>query len=256
MIELYHWEPVSHSARTLICLHEIGVEYQGHYVDLLEFEHFGADFLALNRLAQVPVLRTNGVCLTESALISEYLAESFRSAALAPFDALGWYRTQTWSKWIDYNLSSSLGTLGTRKYLVAVLANRDRDDLEKAIAAIPVAERRSGWELAAKNTYGEDLVTNSRRKVELVVQRMEQRLAENQWLVGDAYSIADINTFAMIHSLADIVPDLVNTRISPHTMAWRSRIAERPAVREALALGRRFPTGRICAPGPEHSRWG
>ena len=46
MIELYHWEPVSHSARVLICLNEIGVEFESHYVDLLEFEQFSKEFLA------------------------------------------------------------------------------------------------------------------------------------------------------------------------------------------------------------------
>ena len=55
MLELFHWEPVSHSARVLICLHEIGVEFKSHYVDLMEFEQFSGDFLALNPAGQVPV---------------------------------------------------------------------------------------------------------------------------------------------------------------------------------------------------------
>lgn len=256
MLELYHWEPVSHSARVLICLNEIGVEYRSHYVDLLEFEHFRKDFLALNRMAQVPVLCDNGVCLTESSLINEYLAESYPDAGLASFDALGWYRIQTWSKWVDYNLSSSLGTLGTRRYLAPVLGGKGRKELEAAIAAIPLAERRSGWELAARNDYSDDLVMNSKRKVELVVQRMEKELAARSWVAGDRYTVADINTFAMIHALTDLEPDILDASKAPNTLAWHDRILERAAVQKALGAARRYPAGQIYAPGPEHSRWG
>jgi glutathione S-transferase len=256
MIDLYHWEPVSHSARVLICLHEIGVDYRSHYVDLLEFEHFGEEFLAMNRNAQVPVLCNGDVCLTESSLINEYLAESYPEAGLASFDALGWYRIQTWSKWIDYNLSSSLGTLGTRKYLAPALARRDRAAFEAAVARIPVVERRTGWALALGSDYAEDLIANSRRKLELVVMRMEQELGSRPWVAGDRYSIADINTFAMIHAFSEIEPDIVSAMKAPNTIAWHDRILERGPVRAALAAHRRYPDGPIYAPGPEHSRWG
>lgn len=256
MIELYHWEPVAHSARVLICLNEIGAEFESHYVDLLEFEQFDDAFRALNPAGQVPVLCNNGVAMTESALINEYLAEAFPDAGLAAMDAGGWYRTQTWSKWVDYNLSSSLGTLGCRKFLVPELAARDRASLARAIDAIPVAERQPGWRLAADNAYTDDMVANSERKVKLVIGRMEEILAESEWLAGGAYSIADIDTFAMVDALRDVAPGIVNAAEAPATMRWLERIAARPAVQAARAANRKFETGTMYAPGPEHSRWG
>jgi len=256
MIELYHWEPVSHSARVLICLNEIGVEYQSHYVDLLEFEQFSDKFLAVNPFAQVPVLRNGDVTLTESALINEYLAESFPDAGLAAKDALGWYETIIWSKYTDYNLSSSLATLGCRKYLGPLLREKDQNELNEAIDAIPVAERQSGWRWAAGDADADDLIGNSERKVQLVIDRMEGILANADWLVGDSYSIADIDTFAMIHSLTDVAGNLINQDSAPNTMAWLARIADQPAVEAVLASGTKHEAGKVYAPGPEHSRWG
>ena len=256
MLELFHWEPVGHSARVLICLHEIGAKFKCNYVDLLAFEQFSDDFLALNPMGQVPVLRDGDTVLTESSLINEYLAESNPDAGLAPQDPLGWYRTQTWSKYVDYNLSSSLGTLGCRKHLVPLLDKRDRGQLAKAIEAIPIPERKPGWQVAADNAYTDDMIGNSERKLTLVIERMEKVLANGDWLAGERYSIADIDTFALMRSLKDLAPEIVNEDNAPSTIAWLRRISGRPAVKAALETHGKLDAGTAFAPGPEHSRWG
>jgi glutathione S-transferase len=253
MLELYHWRPVSHSAKVLICLAEVGAEYKGHYVDLLAFEQFDDAFLALNAAGQVPVLKVGDVAMTESSLINEYLAESFPEAGIAPTGSYGWYECQAWSKYVDYNLGSSIGTLGCRKFLVPYLAERKRVELAAAVAAIPVEERRAGWSDAVRNAYSDDVLANSRRKIGLVVERANRILAVSEWLVGDAYSIADINTFAMLNTAAAIEPELVRGDHLPNLGRWFDAIAIRPAVRLALSGD---DDGQGFAPGPEHSRWG
>lgn len=256
MLELFHWEPVSHSARVLICLHEIGVEFKSHYVDLMDFEQFTGEFLALNPDGQVPVLRDGTLVMTESSLINEFLAESYPDAGLAPMDPLGWYQTQTWSKYVDYNLSSSLGTLGCKKYLTPMLRKRNHSELESKIEAIPIVERKSGWQLAANDAYSDDLIGNSERKLQLVVERMESILNESEWLIGERYSIADIDTFALMRSAADLAPQIVNEDDTPVTLDWLGRISDRPAVKDALTKHGKLEPGTAFAPGPEHSRWG
>jgi glutathione S-transferase len=257
MLELYHWEPVAHCARVLICLHEVGAEYRSHYVDALKFEQFSADFLKLNPLGQLPVLKSGGGAMSESALLDEYLAESHPDSNLAPADPVDRYNVQVWSKFVDYHLASSLGTLGCRKYLVPVLKEYDQAELKKKIASIPVPERKAGWERATAGDYDDELVANAERKVELVVDRMEAALAASDWLVGEKYSIADINAFAMISGLSAAAPHIVNERDAPHVMDWSARISERPAVRAVLsAAGLRRRSDLVFIPGPEHSRWG
>ena len=257
MLELFHWEPVSHSARVLICLGEVGAEYRSHYVDALEFEHLAHEYLTLNPQGLLPVLKADGVVLSESSLINEFLAESFPEAKLKPADPTDAYNVQVWSKFVDYNLASSLATLGCRRYLVPVLHRCDRATLEARIESIPVPERRAGWQRAAQNDYDDALIDNAERKVRLVLGRMEETLAAGQWLVGDHYSIADINAFAMISGLMEAAPGIVNADDAPHTAEWAGRIAERPAVRSVLdSPDLRRRTDPVFLPGPEHSRWG
>jgi glutathione S-transferase len=237
----------------LICLAEAGAEYKGHFVDLLAFEQFDDAFLALNAAGQVPVLKAGDVVMTESSLINEYLAESFPEAGLAPTGSYGWYECQSWSKYVDYNLSSSIGSLGCRKFLVPYLTETKPGDVAAAVAAIPVEERRAGWSDAFRNAYTDDVIANSRRKIGLVVERADRILAASEWLVGDAYSIADINTFAMLHTAAAIEPALVRGEHVPNLGRWFDTIAKRRAVQQALSGD---DDGRGFAPGPEHSRWG
>jgi glutathione S-transferase len=189
-------------------------------------------------------------------LINEYLAEKYPEAGLAPTAPLQWYNAQSWSKFVDYNLSSSLATLGCNRYLVPVLKDFDRGKIEKSVDAIPIPDRRPGWRVAVSGDYPNELIKNSERKVELVTQRMERILGDSDWLLGDAYSIADIDTFALIHGLRDVVPGIVNTKNTPKTEAWHGRIAGRSAVKDALARNTGRQSGSVYAPGPEHSRWG
>ena len=143
MLELYHWKPVSHSARVLICLNEIGLEFESRFVDLMAFEQFSPQFMALNPQAQVPVLRVDGEALTESALINEYLAESNPAAGLAPEDPLGWYECLSWSKYVDYNLGSSVATLGCRERLVPLVKRAKKGFFDQRLLRLEVRVERA-----------------------------------------------------------------------------------------------------------------
>jgi len=94
------------------------------------------------------------------------------------------------------------------------------------------------------------------RKVVLAVRRIEDALAHSQWLVGPDYSLADIDAFAICHSLPTLTPDVVNSASTPRLLDWLNRIRLRPAVRAALGTSRTGKPEEACVPGPEHSRWG
>jgi glutathione S-transferase len=100
------------------------------------------------------------------------------------------------------------------------------------------------------------LIEDSKRKILLAVRRFEATLTSSPWLVGSAYSLADIDAFSICNSLPTLVPDLVSDVTAPRLMEWLTRIRMRPAVRAALAMSRTGKPELAFAPGPEHSRWG
>ena len=254
MLELYHWEATLESAKVMICLQEKGVDFTGHYVDVLGLEQYSDDFLTVNPAGQVPVLVHDGHTLTDSTLINEYLEEAFPDVPLAPHDARGWYEALCWGKYVEYNLDTSVSTLGWHQVMPTVMQQRDQNKLQAAVAKIPVAERRAAWSAALEYAYPEDQLENSRRKIALAVKRMEETLAGSDWLLGDAYTIIDIDAYALMRTLPQLTPELVNDKDTPRCMDWLGRISERPAVQQALAMGRSEEP--LYAPGPEHSRWG
>ena len=254
MLELYHWEPTLESAKVMICLQEKGVAFTSRYVDVLALEQYAGDFLAINPAGQVPVLVHDGNVLTDSALINEYLEEAFPDTPLAPHDARGWYETLCWGKYVEYNLDTSVSTLGWQQVMPRVMQQRDQAALRAAVEQIPVPERRAAWLAALEYAYPEEQLENSRRKIGLAVQRLEETLGESGWLLGDSYSIIDIDAYALMRTLPQLTPELVNVTATPRCMDWLGRIGERPAVQKALAMGRAQQP--LYAPGPEHSRWG
>lgn len=254
MLELYHWEPNAESAKVMICLKEKGIEFTSRYVDILELEQYSDEFLAVNPAGQVPVLVHDGNILTDSTLITEYIEEAFPEPVLALHDAKGWYETLCWGKYVEYNLDTSVSTLGWYEVMAAKIKQRDQDKLRAAVDRIPVQERKAAWLAAIGDDRNEQQLDDSRRKIGLAVNRIEETLSDSGWLQGDVYSIIDIDAFSLVRTLPRLVPDMVNPDSTPRIMGWLDRINERPAVKEAFAMRR--AEEELYAPGPEHSRWG
>jgi glutathione S-transferase len=97
-MELY-FSPLSCSMATRIALYEAGAEARFIQVDLRSktVVEDGSDFLAVNDMGQVPVLRTDdGPLLTENPVVLLYVADQFPGAGLAPRDGFVRYRLQQW----------------------------------------------------------------------------------------------------------------------------------------------------------------
>jgi glutathione S-transferase len=262
MLELYHWEPNGAWLKPLIALHEKGLAFRSRYVDVLSFEAWRPGFLdasretRLNPEGEGPVLVHDGQQITESLFILEYLEDAFPAKPLRPADALSHARILAWARFINEVFMPASSTLGCHTYLAPQFKCRDIRACEAIIARMPMKHLQEGWRVALTDNYSPDLLEDSHRKVSLSVRRIEDALASAEWLVSDAYSLADIDAFSICHSLTELTPGVVNDGSTPRLMSWLARIRARPAVRAALAFSRTGKPQQAFAPGPEHSRWG
>ncbi len=76
MITLYDYWRSSAAYRVRMALNLLGLSYQSHPVDLVKGEHRNADNLARNPQGLVPTLDIDGLRLTQSLAIIEYLDET------------------------------------------------------------------------------------------------------------------------------------------------------------------------------------
>lgn len=261
MLELYHWEPNTFSLKPLIVLHEKGISFTSRYTDFVSLQQYALPAnIAENVEVQHnperdgPILVADGVPMTESFFITLYLDESYPEKPLRPADAYGRWQVLMWARFVNEVLEPAVSTLGAKQYLAPALAARDRRDVEKTINRMPTEEQRDAWSAALNNTYTDELVADSRRKIALGVQKIEDALAASDWLVGNAYSLADIDAYAILSPLRGLEADLLAD--APRTAAWLARIDARPAVQAALATSRTGKPQEAFTPGPEHSRWG
>lgn len=104
-MDLY-FSPLACSMATRIALYEAGASANFIPVDLPNKRlHDGGDFLAVNPMGQVPVLRTDdGELLTENPVVLQYVADRFPDAGLAPRDGMPRYRLQQWLNFITSEL--------------------------------------------------------------------------------------------------------------------------------------------------------
>ena len=252
MIELHHWEPNAGSLAILICLAEKDLAYAGHYVDMLKLEQHEPEFLPLSPEGIVPVLVTEGEAMTDTGLALQYLSDRYPDPALAPTDPAAWYDLQAWAAILDgrMGLADNVRLLGWNLVMLKSLPAAELDELSVGVSRLP-QKKQSGWaQVQTEAEADEDQLKLARERVEEVVGKLESALEGSDWLVGDAYSIADILGFAHAHCVPALLPDAVNAKTVPRVIEWLSRIAERDAVRAALTRSSgRFMPGAFAAPG-------
>jgi maleylacetoacetate isomerase len=116
MIRLYDYWRSTASYRVRIALGLAGLDWESVPVNLLEGEHKGAAHLARHPRGLVPVLEIDGVSLTQSLAIVEYLDET-RGLGLLPDNAVERARVRAIAHAIAMDIHP-VCNLGTAKHAV------------------------------------------------------------------------------------------------------------------------------------------
>lgn len=127
---LYDYWRSSASYRVRIALGLKGIAYETVAVDLLKGAHKRADHIARNPQGLVPALAIDGLMLTQSLAIIEYLEETRPTPALLPPDAAGRARVRTLAQAIAMEIHSVCNLSVTTH--VAALAGGDPDAVKAA----------------------------------------------------------------------------------------------------------------------------
>lgn len=197
-MDLYY-SPLACSISTRIAVYEAGAEDRVRLNQVntkTQTTADGADYRAINAKGLVPSLRTaEGEVLSENAAVLQYLADSFPDSGLAP--AAGTadrYRLQQWLSFVGTELHKSVFN---------PLLSPKANDGAKAFA-------REGAD--EKLAYLNDHLTGRDYLLE-------------RFTVADAYLTAVLNWAQFVN--LDLTP-------YPAIVAYRERVAARPAVARAL----------------------
>ncbi|NQE50086.1 glutathione S-transferase family protein [Herbaspirillum rubrisubalbicans] len=169
-----HHHPLSgHAHRVVLFASLLGLQAELVEVDLMAGQHKQPAFLALNPFGQVPVLEDDGVVVADSNAILVYLAKKAGRRDWLPEDAQGAAAVQRW-------LSVAAGE----------------------IAFGPGAARLVTLFGAAFNQ--QEVI----QRAHLLLGRMEQHLAQRDWLAADHPTIADVAVYSYLASAPEGNVDL------------------------------------------------
>jgi glutathione S-transferase len=237
MLTLYHAEPIANSLKVLIALHEKGLAFESRYVDLHRFEQHEPWFVKLNPDGQVPVLDHDGRLITQTSVINEYLEDVFPDAPpLRPADPYDAARMRAWNKFIDEHVMNEVSMHGWHRMVAVIARSVESDEFETLMARIPLKEQRDKWR-TARSGFPQDRLDDAERKIAVALGKVEAALAEGPWLIGEAYSLADVNFYAYCGvSVQRMFPHLSDARKHPRLTDWMARVQARPGVVAARAM--------------------
>ena len=242
-ITLYHMDPLSNGLKCLLALKEKRLDFTSVYIDLLKFEQHQPEFLAVNPDGEIPVLVHDGFKLSQSTVILEYLEDAFpETPHLRPNSPQDAARMRKWNKFIDEHVWSYVSLHGFHRGIGPMLrAQFDEVGMENLLSRIPLEEKRIKWRGAWKGFSTAEL-DNAARKVGIAVDQANAQLAHSPWLIGDEFSMADINLFADLGlALDSLFPEIGTACRAPHLLDWVARMHERTSVQATLAMSRPQP---------------
>ena len=107
-------------------------------------------------------------------------------------------------------------------------------ELAEKMKSIPSKERQEAWLRAARKPYTEEERDAARAKLVQLLDKMEEALKPSGWLVGQAYSIADIAAVPFVKRIdEEIAPDRDSPKKHPRVDDWWTKIQARPAFARA-----------------------
>jgi len=187
--------------RALWMAEELSLAYEHLPIEIGDAGARAPEFLKINPNGRLPFIEDDGFVLFESLAITLYLAKKHSTGKLYPGTLQGEAKAWQWTSW-------ALNEVDRGVNIWSLHAVR-----------LPQAERD-----AAKRDEALKVVASP-------FKVLDAALANHPYLLGDDFTVADLNVAAVISRAVDMDLSAV-----PNLKAWLSRCLERPAARKALAL--------------------
>jgi len=207
--------PTPNGIKVAVMLEETGLPYEPHAVRFETNDQMSPEYLSLNPNNQIPaILDPDGpdgkpLPLFESGAILWYLAE--KTGRFLPASASGRYATLQWLMFQMGGVGPMFGQVG----FFHKFAGRELEDKRPRDRYVAEVRRLMG-------------VLNT-------------RLADRAWMMGDAYTIADMAVFPWVGTLVGFygAGELVGVQDFPHVTRALQAFVARPAVVRGMDIPKR-----------------
>ena len=210
-LQLYSW-PTPNGVKVSIMLEEAGLPYEAHAINIGQNETWTPDYLSLNPNGKIPAIidpdgpggRPFG--LFESGAILLYLAE--KTGKFLPHEPEARLETL---QWVFFQMAAVGPMFGQLGYF----------------------HKFAGREIEDKRP-----LERYRAEAARLLRVLETRLEGREWMVDDAFTIADIALIGWVRGInaAYAAGELVGWSELSRVQAWLDRCLARPAVERGLVI--------------------
>ena len=190
----------SRALRAIWGIEETGIDYE-HLPVSYGADSKAAEYLAINPNGRIPALVDGEVTLFESMAINLYLAKRY-GGVLYPANPADEARAWQWSVW--------------------AISEIEPLQMQIVIQKLFTPEEKRNPKVVPGATKG----------LQRPLRVLDAALAGREWLLGNAFSVADLNVAAVMHLMKDI-----DFGYSEHAnvQRWADACYARPALQRALA---------------------
>ena len=189
-----------------------GAQYDAWMIKITEGDQFGSGFVEVNPNSKIPALMDHSVNppqrVFESGSILLYLAEKF--GAFLPRELAT--RTETLS-WLFWQMGSAPLLGGGFGHFYAYAPEKYQYPIDRYTMEI-------------------------KRQLDV----LDRRLADNEYLAGDEYTIADMAVWpwygALVTNKVYEAAEFIEAHTYTNVLRWTNQIGERPAVKRGLMVNR------------------
>jgi glutathione S-transferase len=233
-LELYHADHSVCAQKVRIALAEKQLDWTSHLLDLMAGDTYRPEYVRINPKRVVPALVDDGTVIVESTVINEYLDDAFPDPPLRPAAPADRARMRLWTKQLDEGIHYSTGVISNGMVFHPLrLQTRSREEILAEIESHPDPSRRERQREALEKGLDSRFFKAAVKRLDTMLDDMEEALSSGPWLAGDSYSLADAGLAPYVTRL-DNIHFLDATAEHPRVMDWFDRVRARPSYETAI----------------------
>ena len=188
-------QTASRTSRVVWLAKELGLQFEQVPLNQRAGDTRKPDFLQINPNGHIPAIRDGDLVMWESLAINEYLIHK-HGGPLAPKTNEDWGRLYMWTMWAMTEVEPQTGFIFQH--------------------TVVLPEEKRNPQIAA----------NGREALKAPLSVLEGALAKSEYLLGNAFTVADLNVACTLSNMPRVNYDLSPW---PKVAAWLPKCLSRPA---------------------------
>ncbi len=246
-MKLYHNALSTCSQKVRLVLAEKKLPYDSQLLNLQNGDQFNPDYLKLNPKAVVPTLEDHGVVYVESSLIIEYLDDAYPQVPLKPTAATDRFRMRALMRKIDETQHPACSVITYAIGLRPVMLQKNPEELEKLINAVPDPVRREGRRAVMKDGLQAPVFRSALHIYMDVLGEAEAMLQDSAWVAGSTFSLADCALLPYVLRLDNLGQKALIEETLPNIARWYGAVKTRPSFKAAVTDFGPAPAAMLAA---------